>query len=111
KPVHPESTFNISKLLEIPIFTGPEYVALDFYIEKMLEKVPGITPEKLKILKSSEEKYIRHVIIKYLPQLKELYQEYATIASKTKLNFEPVMIRLFLWQFYKDKEIHKCGIS
>lgn len=99
------------RIINIPIFTAPEYVDVGFYIDKVLAKLEDVSDEKLEVLKQLEEKYVKHVIIKYLPHLKELYYDYATLAAKTKPSFKPIMIRLFLWHFYKDIEIYKYGIS
>ena len=99
------------KSLEIPIFTAPQYVNVGFYVDQVLEAVGSINVDKFKALKTFEERCVRYTLIRNLVQLKELYKEYASLAAKTQLTFEPVLIRLFLWQFYKDRDIWKRGIS
>lgn len=58
----------------------------------------------------TEEKYLRNVVIRYLPKLIEVYYHYATITSREKAYFKHYMIRMFLWQFYLDIGITKIGI-
>lgn len=60
-----------------------------------------------------EEKWLRNTITLYLPRLRDLYDHYATVAcmATTNLAFKPTMIRLFLWQLYRDCFIPEKGLS
>ncbi|KAK9869387.1 hypothetical protein WA026_003144 [Henosepilachna vigintioctopunctata] len=59
----------------------------------------------------NEEKYLRNVIVRYLPKLTEVYYHYACITSPTKIYFRHFMIRMFLWQLYIDIGMTERGIS
>lgn len=58
-----------------------------------------------------EEKQLRHTIIIYLSTLQRVYNKYATITSSFKLNFKPVLIRLFMWQMWRDFGMVEKGYS
>lgn len=50
----------------------------------------------------TEEKQLRHCVTLNLRKLTEIYDKYATICSQNPINFKPVMVRLFLWQLWRD---------
>lgn len=50
----------------------------------------------------NEEKNLRHCITTNLQQLKQIYDKYATICSMHSLDFKPAMVRMFLWQLWRD---------
>lgn len=52
-----------------------------------------------------EEKHLRNIIIAHLPNLRKIYDKYATIASPYSITFKPILIRLFLWQMLRDLNI------
>ncbi|EFA03382.1 radial spoke head 10 homolog B [Tribolium castaneum] len=99
--------FYYSHILDVPVFTAPEYVDVGFYVEIILSKLNDIPDEKFNLLRTYEEKCIRFTITRNLPKLKDLYKDYATMAAKIKLDYDPIMIRLFLWQLYKDMGLSK----
>lgn len=105
------SFLNTSQILEVPIFTAPEFLDVGFYVDKILAKLVDTSEDKLNTLKHYEEKCIRYLIIRNLPKLKDLYKDYASMAAKIKLDYEPIMMRLFLWQMYKDMGLSKRGVS
>ncbi|VEN39634.1 unnamed protein product, partial [Callosobruchus maculatus] len=59
--------------------------------------------------KYKETKLLQNMITVYLPQLRRVYERYATITVKGEhtLNFKPVMVRLFLWQLLRDINIQR----
>ncbi|CAH2007284.1 unnamed protein product [Acanthoscelides obtectus] len=59
--------------------------------------------------KFRETKMLQNMITVYLPQLRALYEKYAsiTVNEGQTLNFKPVMVRLFLWQLLRDVNIQK----
>uniref|UniRef100_A0A6P7G4J5 Radial spoke head 10 homolog B-like n=1 Tax=Diabrotica virgifera virgifera TaxID=50390 RepID=A0A6P7G4J5_DIAVI len=73
--------------------------------------------EKLKLAKNRELKKIRNTIILYLPKLKIIYERYSTCYEylseepDVKLKFKPVLVRIFLWQFFRDIQIPENGIQ
>ncbi|XP_072380059.1 uncharacterized protein [Diabrotica undecimpunctata] len=73
--------------------------------------------EKLKFAKNRELKKIRNTIILYLPKLKIIYEKYATCSqywleeTDVKLKFKPILVRFFLWQFFRDIQIPENGIQ
>ncbi|CAG9764573.1 unnamed protein product [Ceutorhynchus assimilis] len=54
---------------------------------------------------------LKNLIINYLPQLRNIYKMYATLCvdETSNLSFEPVLIRLFLWQLYRDIGVTNSG--
>lgn len=58
-----------------------------------------------------EEKQLRHLIIIHLPKLREVFDRYAEIASPVNVGFKAIMIRMFLWQLWRDIGILKEGFS
>nr|CAH7752108.1 unnamed protein product [Callosobruchus chinensis] len=61
------------------------------------------------IEKYRETKQLQNMITVYLPQLRRVYEKYAaiTVNEERTLNFKPVMVRMFLWQFLRDINIHR----
>lgn len=53
----------------------------------------------------TEEKQLHQVIIVHLCKLKEIYNKYATMTSPKTVNFKPILVRLFLWQLWRDAGI------
>lgn len=45
---------------------------------------------------------MHQVVIIHLCKLKEIYNKYATMASPKTVNFKPILVRLFLWQLWRD---------
>ncbi|RZC33720.1 radial spoke head 10 -like B-like [Asbolus verrucosus] len=117
KPVlpHPSATLfpdSFSyQVMDVPVFTIPEQVDVGYYIDKILEKIQNVDQSKFEKLKLCEARCIKNTIIAFLPQLNDLYKEYASMAAKIKLHYEPILIRMFLWQFYRDVEVYKRGLS
>lgn len=50
----------------------------------------------------SEQKQLRHYVVVNLRKLTEIYHRYATICSTHAVDFKPVMVRLYLWQLWRD---------
>lgn len=113
KPSHFSSASSIKDhVTKVPIFTIAENVDMGYYIDKVLEKIENyVEPNKLYLLKMYEEANVRNTITLFLPQLEELYKKYASLAVKVKLNFDPILPRIFLWQLYKDVDIKRFGLS
>ncbi|XP_068903322.1 radial spoke head 10 homolog B-like isoform X2 [Tenebrio molitor] len=117
KPTRTESSASsvphnlLRQILDVPVFNAPEFVDVGFYVDKLLSKLQDVSDDKLKLLKTFEEKCIKNTIIRFLPQLKDLYRDYCSMAAKAQLHYEPVLIRLFLWQLYQDIDISRSGIS
>jgi hypothetical protein len=117
KPTRTESSASsvphnlLRQILDVPVFNAPEFVDVGFYVDKLLSKLQNVSDDKLKLLKTFEEKCIKNTIIRFLPQLKDLYRDYCSMAAKAQLHYEPVLIRLFLWQLYQDIDISRSGIS
>lgn len=45
---------------------------------------------------------LQNLLINYLPQLRHIYQTYASLCVKEQdVPFQPVLVRLFLWQLYR----------
>lgn len=59
----------------------------------------------------TEEKQLRFVVINYLQRLREIYEKYASLTSSRSLNFRPVLIRLFMWQMWRDFGVMEKGYS
>lgn len=59
-------------------------------------------------VRESEECNLRNMIIYHMHLLREVYNFYASLGinDKLPLNSEPVLVRLFLWQLFRD-----CGLS
>ncbi|KAK4879208.1 hypothetical protein RN001_007354 [Aquatica leii] len=49
-----------------------------------------------------EKKNLKDAITTHLPLLYKLYNKYASIATRQKIKFKPILIRYFLWQFVRD---------
>lgn len=62
-------------------------------------------------LPTFEEKWLRNAIIFYLPRLRDLYDQYACVACLENLPYNPLLIRMFLWQLYRDCNLPEKGIS
>lgn len=58
-----------------------------------------------------EESSLRKSIRNYENYLKAIYHKYATICNTEEIHFTPVLIRLYLWQFYYDCDIHNKGLT
>ncbi|CAH0404892.1 unnamed protein product [Chilo suppressalis] len=58
-----------------------------------------------------EEDSLRKAIRCYEIDLKKIYYQYATVCNTEEIQFTPVLIRLFLWQFYYDCNIHEKGLT
>ncbi|ENN75236.1 hypothetical protein YQE_08246, partial [Dendroctonus ponderosae] len=69
------------------------------------------TTESLQCAPNATE--LQNLLINYLPQLRRIYQTYATLCVKEQeLTFQPVLVRLFLWQLYRDIGVtEKPGVS
>lgn len=52
-----------------------------------------------------EETNLRDSIITHLSNLYKIYAKYASIATSQVLRFKSIMIRYFLWQMFRDKNI------
>lgn len=50
----------------------------------------------------TEEKQLRHCVMLNLRKLTEIYDRYATIGSTFALDFKPIMVRMYLWQLWRD---------
>lgn len=50
----------------------------------------------------AEEKYLQHCVVTHLSKLNQIYNKYATICSTYTLDFKPAMVRMFLWQLWRD---------
>ncbi|KAJ8978765.1 hypothetical protein NQ317_017488 [Molorchus minor] len=62
-------------------------------------------------LKASEERLLRHLITAYMPQLTDLYNQYATFTKNEEVPFKATLIRLFLWQLLRDIGLPHQGIT
>ncbi|KAM3964824.1 uncharacterized protein ACR2FA_001219 [Aphomia sociella] len=62
-------------------------------------------------LNDFEEISLRKSLRCYETDLKNIYYKYATICNAKEINFTPVLIRLYLWQFYFDCNIHEKGLT
>lgn len=58
-----------------------------------------------------EEISLRNAVRCYEAVLKHIYYTYATICNSEEISFTPVMMRLYLWQFYYDCNIHSKGLT
>lgn len=59
-----------------------------------------------------EEKCFRHIILQNLKYLRRLYEQYALIGTfEAKIPFKPIMVRMFLWQLYRNCDIPNKGLS
>ncbi|XP_013168167.1 PREDICTED: radial spoke head 10 homolog B-like [Papilio xuthus] len=47
----------------------------------------------------------------YESDLKRIYYKYCTLCNSKKINFTPILIRLYLWQMYYDCNIHEKGLT
>lgn len=47
----------------------------------------------------------------YESRLKHIYYQYATICNKQEIHFNPILIRLYLWQLYYDCNLHDKGLT
>lgn len=79
--------------------------------EQSLKDEEVSEPQRLKELISFEEKSLRKALRCYETDLRNIYYKYATICNSEKINFQPVMIRLYLWQLYNDCNIHEKGLT
>jgi hypothetical protein len=58
-----------------------------------------------------EEKWLKNVLINLTPELKVLYYRYATVYSGKNVQYEPAMIRLYMWALLRDLDHHEAGFS
>lgn len=59
----------------------------------------------------TEEKQLQCAVISNLSRLRQIYEKYATLTSSRSLNFNPVLIRLFMWQMWRDFGVVEKGFS
>ncbi|KAF5269136.1 hypothetical protein FQR65_LT02436 [Abscondita terminalis] len=59
-----------------------------------------------------EKVNLRDTITSHLPKLYKLYEKYATITTRKKVEFKPILIRYFFWQFIRDVNFFgsKCSL-
>ncbi|CAK1550008.1 unnamed protein product [Leptosia nina] len=58
-----------------------------------------------------EETSLRKALQCYEIQLKHIYYQYATVCNDDEIHYTPIMIRLYLWQFYYDCNIHEKHLT
>ncbi|KAJ2953705.1 hypothetical protein O0L34_g1325 [Tuta absoluta] len=72
-------------------------------VQKVSEQIPeGII--------EFETDALRKAIRCYQKELNNTYYQYATICNTEQIHFNPVLIRLYLWQFYYDCDMHEKGL-
>ncbi|KAG5896837.1 hypothetical protein JTB14_032077, partial [Gonioctena quinquepunctata] len=62
-------------------------------------------------IKKREAVLLKNYLTSNLPKLFNIYNTYATLAKKHPINFKPVLIRLFLWQLFRDLRLAQEGVS
>lgn len=50
----------------------------------------------------SEKKQLDHCITMNLYELQQVYNRYATVGSTYALDYKPALVRMFLWQLWRD---------
>lgn len=50
----------------------------------------------------NEEKHLRYCITKNLGILRQVYDKYASICVTHQLDYKPVLVRMYLWQLWRD---------
>lgn len=58
-----------------------------------------------------EESSLRKSLRCFETELRNIYYKYATICNSKEISFNPVLIRLYLWQLYFDCNIHEKGLT
>lgn len=57
-----------------------------------------------------EERSLYKSVRCFETELRNIYYTYASICNTEEINFPPIMIRLYLWQFYNDCNVHEKGL-
>lgn len=91
-----------SNLKNLPLFNKKAYVD-----EPQVKDLR----EKIKEVYIFEKKWLRNTIIKHMPTLQQLYYRYASVSCAQKPDFEPGLIRIFLWKLLRDIDVYKTGFS
>lgn len=79
------------------------------YMTKSKNTTLNMTVEDLP---NYEEKCLRNTIVLYLPKLRQLYDDYANVAAiLDRVPFNSLMVRMFLWQLYRDCKLPEKGYS
>ncbi|XP_072936952.1 uncharacterized protein [Epargyreus clarus] len=76
-----------------------------------IPKIDLQSPLNLEDLMNFEESSLRKSLRCYETDLKNIYYQYATICNIERINFTPILIRLYLWQLYYDCNIHEKGLT
>ncbi|XP_063237640.1 radial spoke head 10 homolog B-like [Bacillus rossius redtenbacheri] len=117
---HASCLDELSKEKTFLIYNSCTQINLDFYIELIRKEilknpVDFSRGDELKIdcetLLQTEERKIHQVLLLAMPQLRKLYEKYATAACQEKPHFKPVMARIMLWQLYRDIGIQHRNLS
>ncbi|XP_026671439.1 phosphatidylinositol 4-phosphate 5-kinase 1-like, partial [Ceratina calcarata] len=58
-----------------------------------------------------EEQWIYNCITLHMPRLRKIYNDYAKLFVGESPNYNLKMIRLYLWQLWRDCGIHKKGLG
>ncbi|XP_050361902.1 radial spoke head 10 homolog B-like [Nymphalis io] len=58
-----------------------------------------------------EVESLRKALRCYESDLKKIYYRYATICNREEIHFNPVLIKLYLWQLFYDCNIHTKGLT
>lgn len=114
-----EAIKNIDKQLEIRTNIINDYIESNKMIEADLSIAvrkddrpeEGIDNANLEDWIDFEETSLRKSLRCYETDLKNIYYKYATICNTEEVHFTPVLIRLYLWQFYYDCNIHEKGLT
>ncbi|KAI5633946.1 hypothetical protein NE865_13312 [Phthorimaea operculella] len=72
-------------------------------VKKVSEQIPE---DMVEFEKDALNKAIRC----YQKELNNIYFHYATICNTDPIHFNPILIRLYLWQFYYDCDMHEKGL-
>ncbi|CAH0557529.1 unnamed protein product [Brassicogethes aeneus] len=119
--------FNCNQI-ETPIHASPEHVDLNHFIDSVLQfslekvyssgrlsfeplQMDNVKNRTYSVLRIIEQTQIKNTITLHLVKLKDLYERYACVATEEEVDFPKVMIRLFLWQLYRDIELTTNGLS
>ncbi|CAG9784329.1 unnamed protein product [Diatraea saccharalis] len=116
-----EAIKNIDKQAEVRRNMISDYIEnnkltdIDLYMAMRKEETKNQTKLSNDIdfddLINFEESSLRKSLRCYEIDLKNIYYNYATICNTEEIQFTPVLIRLFLWQFYYDCNIHENGLT
>lgn len=98
--VPPLASF-VSRVEKTPHENQPEWINSKISFPDAARDSPKIHYVDL-LRYQNEEKNLRHCITTNLQQLKQIYDKYATICSMHSLDFKPAMVRMFLWQLWRD---------